>query len=436
MTVTGSGSAWNDQGNLVVGGAAKGTLTIQGGGTLKTGASVSVGFLPSATGSVTVTGPGSVWNHTGGAFNIGEFGTGSLTIENGGTSTSNNNTLVQTNIGEGITSQGTVMVTGPDSTWTNNTSVVVGTLGKGTLTIQAGGTVNSIGGAAIGPIGTGTVTVTGPGSTWNIGGGLFSIGSAGTGTLTIADGGVVNSPGVSVTTGATGTGTLNIGASAGAPAAPGRLNAPSVAFGAGTGTLNFNHTSADYVFAPAISGNGTVNVLAGATTLTAANTYSGSTNVNAGTLRAGAVNAFSPNSPVTVAGAGTLDLSGFNQTVFGVTNAGLVNMGSGAAPATILTTTNYIGTGGTLAINTFLGGDGSPSDRLVINGGGATGNSFLHVTNVGGPGAETTGNGILVVETTNGATTDPGAFALSVPELRAGAFNYDLLPRRHRRQPQ
>ena len=72
------------------------------------------------------------------------------------------------------------------------------------------------------------------------------------------------------------TGTLNIGAGAGAPAAaPGTLTAPSVAFGAGTGTINFNHTSADYVFAPAISGNGTVNVLAGTTTLTAANSYSG-----------------------------------------------------------------------------------------------------------------------------------------------------------------
>ena len=76
------------------------------------------------------------------------------------------------------------------------------------------------------------------------------------------------------------TGTLNIGAGAGNPAAaPGTLNAPSVAFGAGTGTINFNHTSADYVFAPAISGGGTVNVLAGTTILTGANFYFGATNV-------------------------------------------------------------------------------------------------------------------------------------------------------------
>ena len=41
-----------------------------------------------------------------------------------------------------------------------------------------------------------------------------------------------------------------IALAAGDPAAaPGTLTAASVAFGAGTGTINFNHTSADYVFA-------------------------------------------------------------------------------------------------------------------------------------------------------------------------------------------
>ena len=88
-----------------------------------------------------------------------------------------------------------------------------------------------------------------------------------------------------IATNAGSIGTLNIGAGAGNPAvAPGTLTAPSVAFGAGTGTINFNHTSADYVFAPAISGDGTVNVLAGTTTLTAANSYSGATNVEAGSF--------------------------------------------------------------------------------------------------------------------------------------------------------
>ena len=254
----------------------------------------------------------------------------------------------------------------------------------------------------------------------------LTLATRGTGTLTIADGGNVVAPTVAIAANAGSIGTLNIGAGAGNPAAaPGTLTAPSVAFGAGTGTINFNHTSSDYVFAPAITGNGTVNVLAGITTFTAANSYSGPTNVNAGTLRAGALNTFSPNSPVTVASGGTLDLNGFNQTVPGLTNAGLVNMGTGTAPGTLLTTTNYIGAGGTIAMNTFLGADGSPSDKLIINGGSATGNSFLRITNAGGPGAETVANGIQVVQAINGGTTAPGAFALA-GEVRGGAFDYLL----------
>ena len=163
------------------------------------------------------------------------------------------------------------------------------------------------------------------------------------------------------------TGTLNIGAGAGNPAAaPGTLTAPSVAFGAGTGTINFNHTSADYVFAPAISGNGTVNVLAGTTILTGANSYSGATNVNGGTLRAGALEHVQPAmSAATVARRRNARSQRLQpDRTNSLTNAGLVNMGTGAAPGTVLTTTSYTGAGGTMAINTVLGGDGSPSDTI------------------------------------------------------------------------
>ena len=92
-----------------------------------------------------------------------------------------------------------------------------------------------------------------------------------------------------------------------------------------------------------------------------------------------------------------------------VTNAGLIQLGN----FTTLTTQNYAGLGGTLGLNTYLGSDGSPSDRLVISGGSATGNTIVHVTNAGGPGAETTGNGIQVVSAINGATTLAGRLRAS-----------------------
>ena len=90
-----------------------------------------------------------------------------------------------------------------------------------------------------------------------------------------------------------------------------------------------------------------------------------------------------------------------------------------------LTVMNYTGMGGGITLNTFLGGDGSPSDQLIISGGSATGSTTLTIYNTTGPGEQTTANGILVVNTI-GATTTPGAFALPAGELRAGAFDYDL----------
>jgi outer membrane autotransporter protein len=409
--------------NLAVGQTGTGMLTIQAGGTLA-GSFSTVGNLSGAQGTVTVTGAGSNWS-TAGSVVIGAQGTGTVTVQDGGTLNSGGGS-----IGLSAGSAGTVMLTGPGVSWTNGPSggLNVGSFGTGTLTIANGATVlnATLTAANIGngPGSQGSVTVTGTGSSWS---NLFgvNIGNLGAGTLTIADGGSVTGP-VVIAANAGAMGTLNIGAAAGSQAAaPGTLTTASVAFGAGSGTINFNHTSADYVFAPAISGNGTVNVLAGTTTLTGANSYSGATNISAGSLRAGGPNTFSPNSAVTIASGGTLDLNGFSQTILSDPNAGLVSMGMGTAPGTVLTMTSYTGAGGTIAMNSFLGGDGSPSDKLVINGGSATGNSLLRITNAGGPGAETVADGIAVVQAINGGTTAPSAFALA-GEVRGGAFDYDL----------
>jgi outer membrane autotransporter protein len=179
-----------------------------------------------------------------------------------------------------------------------------------------------------------------------------------------------------------------------------------------------------------VSGATLLNVTQGTLILSAANIYSGVTTINGGTLAAGGVDVFSANSHTVVMNGGTLDLHGFDQTLSnGLENAGTVQLGipDPTPPGTTLTVAgNYVGAGGALNLNTFLGGDGSPSDVLIINGGSATGSTFVHVTNVGGPGEETTANGIQVVGAINGATTAPGAFSLANGELRAGAFDYDL----------
>ena len=54
---------------------------------------------------------------------------------------------------------------------------------------------------------------------------------------------------------------------------PGTLDASSVAFGNGTGSIVLNHTASDYMFAPTITGPGSVLVEAGTTIPTADNSY-------------------------------------------------------------------------------------------------------------------------------------------------------------------
>ncbi len=134
------------------------------------------------------------------------------------------------------------------------------------------------------------------------------------------------------------------------------------------GTLAFDRADT-FTFGGAISGMGAVNQIGpGTTVLTADNSYSGPTNVEVGTLAAGAPDVFSPNSVHGIAPGATLDLAGFDQTVAGVNNAGTIEM-HGAGPGTTLTVDgNYVGNNGTIGLNTFLGTDGSPSDRLVLNG--------------------------------------------------------------------
>jgi type V secretory pathway adhesin AidA len=106
-------------------------------------------------------------------------------------------------------------------------------------------------------------------------------------------------------------------------------------------------------------------------------------------------------------------------------NSGLISYTPPTGSFKTVTTKNYIGSGGMINLNTYLGDDSSPSDLLIINAGSATGTTGLSVQNAGGLGALTLGNGILVVQGINGGTTAPGAFYLSTPVV-AGPFEYSL----------
>ncbi|MCM2379365.1 autotransporter outer membrane beta-barrel domain-containing protein [Pseudomonas marginalis] len=110
-----------------------------------------------------------------------------------------------------------------------------------------------------------------------------------------------------------------------------------------------------------------------------------------------------------------------------VNNSGLIDMTTGSASArdTLTINGNYTGNSGRLALQSVLAGDGSPSDKLVINQGTLGGTTAISVTNLGGAGAATLQDGIQVVQVLNGATGSAAAFRLAGP-VSAGAFDYRL----------
>lgn len=110
-----------------------------------------------------------------------------------------------------------------------------------------------------------------------------------------------------------------------------------------------------------------------------------------------------------------------------VVNSGRIDLtNGGSGPGDSFTITgNYTGNNGLLFLDTELGDDSSPSDKLVISDGTASGLTTLGILNAGGTGGQTTGDGIMVVEALNGATTAASAFALTGP-VAAGAYEYLL----------
>jgi T5SS/PEP-CTERM-associated repeat protein/autotransporter-associated beta strand protein len=323
VTVDGPGSKWTNLTQLSVGfadpgffpGGSTGIIDITGGGQVSA-PSISIGLVPDGNGAnidrISVNGAGSNLQATGGTIVVGQFGTGALSVTTGAAVADANGiigyssatpgsltlqgSLFDTN-NVGANSVGTVIVTGPGSSWSNSASLIVGD------------------NATTDPNFTG------------IGGGTA------TATLTVADGGVVSVNGgagtINVAVNAGATGTINIGAAKGAAAvAPGAISAAEILFGAGTGSIVFNHTSANYSFGASIQGAGTVDVESGTTVLTAVSSYTGATTVNGGTL---AVDGSIATSNVTVNAGGTL---GGNGTVGNtVINGGTLAPGSVAGSA-------------------------------------------------------------------------------------------------------
>ncbi len=413
-------------GNVDIGNTATGTLEILNGGKLTSGRAIVGGNL-GGNGSATVDGPGSSWVITdpfSSGLVIGQGqAPGSLRVRNGAT-VSSNKQITSSNAPNSVA---LVEVDGANSVLQTDDRCGFGGSDATTVRISNGGQIRCDG---FGSLAFGSVSLTGTGSKWVIGQDLFtalstdvhSILNIGEGTA-LEVGGTLNLPNAADDT-IINSATLNIeGASP-----PGLVTAPELAFGSNKGgVINLNHSDASgsYQLATSMSGPGTVNVRnGGTTTLAGNNSYSGTTSIAAGTLRAGATTGFSPASDYVVASGAKMDTATFAPTVGSLRNDGTVTMAAGGTSGSLTVAGNYSSDGGSIELNTALGDSSSATEKLVVNG-DTSGNTILNISNLGGSGAATTGEGILVVQV-NGASN--GTFALPAPGyVQAGTFRYDLV---------
>ncbi|MBI5684666.1 MAG: hypothetical protein HZC54_06270 [Verrucomicrobia bacterium] len=192
VLVSGSGSVWNNRGDLRVGlYGSFNQLAIQGGG-LVSNRSASLGFdTSSSNNAVMVSGSGSVWNNSE-ELNVGYSGSSNqLSIMDGALVNS-----AISYIGRTYTTNNSVLVSGTGSVWNSGSELRVGNSGSSnTLSILEGGAVSNANGYIGRNAGAknNAVLVSGSGSVWSNSGEL-SVGFFGSSSaLSILEGGAVSS---------------------------------------------------------------------------------------------------------------------------------------------------------------------------------------------------------------------------------------------------
>lgn len=482
----GNASTWTQQYDLRIGDQGSGTLNVTAGGRVITSGRIEIGG--SGAGKMVVSDGSEVSSYEGivgsdafgevllrsGAswtmasqFTVGSYGQGILRIENGASLTSN-----QGYVGAGPTSDGSVTVSGTGSSWTiTDSNLNLGNYGVGAIDIEDGARVYVKAGVYLGisdvtAIGTlnvlGTSGARGVLETSGFRGGL------GTANVTL-DGGIVRAI----------ENNANFFRNYGSQ---------QVTLGSAGGIIDTNGYNIG--IAPEMTGVGALTKDGlGTLTLTGANSYANGTTIAAGTLQLGrggtsgsivgdvansGILAFNRSDAVTfggtITGSGAVRQIGTGQTTLGTNNAGLLGLsgvydgilsvngilggsfevvggrlqgtgqvgattnfsGGTIAPGNSIGTLNiagnYVGSGGTLEIETVLGDDSSATDLLAVAG-DTSGSTNVRVINLGGVGAQTS-QGIKIIDVagvSSGGFTLLGNYVFEGDQaVVAGAYAYRL----------
>ena len=364
-----------NHGDLSVGGTltlgdqstGNGTLTVQADGSVESG-DATLGNQAGATGFANVSNINTLWT-VDGDLTIGDSGQGTLTLSNNGEVITTGDAILGSQAG----STGTATITDAGTEWQINGELKVGDNGTGTMQVENGGYVSLAGNLAIADSGgTSTLTLDGNGSRLIVSGTSVTIGGKGQGTLTVQNAGAAIFSGASVSLGESSgsAGTLTV-QDANTIMSTGSLTVGSQ----GTGTLNLLNTASlttdnSFTLGEDASGVGTATIdnssMTDTSTLTVGGSGSGTLNIqNDGSLTV-------QGNDVTLgeqAGSnGILNLTGNGSTL---TFNGDVTVGkSGTGVFSVASDAHFSGTSMTLASGTGFGGSSTGgSGSLDISGG-------------------------------------------------------------------
>lgn len=396
-----------------------------------------------ATGSFTLTGPSSVTTTGDTSPGLAETSTNSSIVVDAGSGRTSVRTTGQASSGVAVDSSGTITLHGVDVQTQGNLSTGLIAANPGASIVADGNsTVTTLGTGAIGgqALAGGNLTLSG-GSVTTSGTGATGLVAAGSGSTIAAQGtristGGASADGIDVSDGAQ----LTLGN--GAVAASG-TNAHALRLaGAGAATTqmaNIAGSTLDSSLGAAIDvldGSAVVHLLGGEASGVQLLTVESVTRPAQIALFAdGAVLSGAALMTGPANGGASAQLTLTNGAQWTITGdsvlTSLVNVNSRVAFALpsgsgfhTLTVGNLAGSGATLTMDSALGGDASPSDRLVIDGGTATGTTAVRFLNAGGKGAVTI-IGIPVIEVANGGSAPPGAFT-QLGRAVAGPYEYRL----------
>ena len=420
VAVNGVGSKWIVKNDLNVGEQGTGTLSISNQGNVSN-AYAAIGDQTAGWGSVTVNGVGSGWSSTD-DLSIGKSGTGYLDVIQGGSVNSHSGYLGFSSTGSGVAT-----IDGAGSQWTNSSALFVGDQGTGTLHVTSGGHVTSTGGIVGRDNGAlvGTVNVNGVGSTWSNSGDL-TLGDAGTGIVNISSSGSVDNADASVGHSATGVGEINVLGGGTIWTTRGTLRIGDAGQGKANVTTGAVATALAAEIGSGSSGNGEANITGDGslwqvgTTLDVGIAGLGNLNVTAG----GHATAASATLGSSVAGYGEVNIDGNGSSwalagalLIGDAGKGLLSMTGGAASDSSAILASKAGSIGTA---TVFSGRWSHSGTLTVGSAGAgtlnlTGNGVVEV-------GDTFSGDVLLAETAGSTGTLNIGAGSTVGTLKAGSI--------------